>query len=158
MVGGLRNWRMRRQELMGRKINQITRNCMQWKSIVAAINGPQCWNKGFSQVKASHRRARHSKQCVIEIMRMGESDTEQTEKANLSKSLCFNDRSRDILNLGWRKEAQRTREAVRNHWINQRIVLVLQLFWVMPRFSCHLSFMTLSESALAGNKAHLSMS
>lgn len=88
---------------------------------------PNAGIKEFGHVKASHRQACHSKQCVIEIMRMGESDTEQTEKANLSKSLCFNDRSRDILNLGWRKEAQRTREAVRNHWINRRIVLVLQL-------------------------------
>lgn len=88
---------------------------------------PNAGIKELGQVKANHRQARHSKQCVIEIIRMGESDPEQTEKANLSKSLCFNDRSRDILNLGWRKEAQRTREAVGNHRINQRIFIVLQL-------------------------------
>lgn len=86
---------------MGRKTKQITQNIMQWKSISAAIyTDPNARIKEFGQVKASHRQACHSKQCVIEIMRMGESDPEQTEKANLSKSLCFNDRSRDILNLG----------------------------------------------------------
>lgn len=73
-------------ELMGRKIKQITQNCMQWKSILRPYTDPNAGIKEFGQVKASHRQARHSKQCVIEIIRMGESDPDSgTNRKSKSK-------------------------------------------------------------------------